>query len=165
MKLADLMDCPCGSGRPYDQCCAPFHRGAPAPTAEALMRSRYSAYALGEIDYLLATHDPSTAGDVDREATARWARESKWLGLQILSAERGAEGDEEGVVEFAARFRHGSEEATHLERSVFRRREGRWLYVEGSTPRRAPARKEARAAPNDPCPCGSGKKFKRCCGR
>ena len=158
------MECPCSSGLAFDRCCGPYLAGAPAPTAEALMRSRYSAYARGEIDYLIETHDPSTRGDIDRDATARWAREAKWLSLKIVATEKGGEGDTEGIVEFAARFRQGKEEATHHERSNFRKHDGRWFYLDGNTPRRDPVRREEHPSPNAPCSCGSGKKYKRCHG-
>jgi SEC-C motif-containing protein len=130
-----------------------LHAGAPAETAEALMRSRYAAHVLGEIDYLIETWD---ARGVDREAVARWARESEWLGLEIVATARGGPQDRDGVVEFRARFRDGAGALhVHHERSRFRRRDGRWVYADGEVVK--PGR-------NDPCPCGSGKKHKRCCG-
>jgi SEC-C motif-containing protein len=117
------------------------------------MRSRYSAHVLGRIDYLVDTWD---APDADREAIARWAHESTWLGLEIVHAG-------EDVVEFRARYRDPrGVEHVHHERSRFRRRDGRWCYVDGV---QVPAqRTAANVGRNDPCPCGSGKKYKRCCG-
>src|SRR5512142_2721079 len=94
--------CPCGGGA-YATCCAPRHDGTrPAETAEALMRSRYSAFALGRADYLQVTHDvPATEeGRVELEAAARSV---KWIGLTVHRTERGGPGDEDGVVEFTAR--------------------------------------------------------------
>ncbi len=158
------MNCPCGSARNFDQCCGPLLAGAKAPTAEALMRSRYTAYVRHQIDYLIQTHHPDTAEGLDRDATEKWARQSEWLGLQILAVEGGGEQEQEGVVEFAARFRQGRQEATHLERSRFRKLDGRWLYLDGEQPKRAPLRATERPGPNALCPCGSGKKFKRCHG-
>lgn len=158
------MSCPCESGRPFEHCCAPYLAGAPAPTAEALMRSRYTAYVRHDIDYLLATHDPRTLKEIDRGATEKWARESTWLGLKVLDVAGGQAGDSEGEVEFAARWRVGEQEYTHHERSTFRRHEGRWVFTGGATPKRDPMRREERSAPNAPCRCGSGKKTKRCCG-
>jgi SEC-C motif-containing protein len=126
------------------------------------MRSRYSAHALGLIDYLMATWE---ARGVDREAIARWARESEWLGLEIVATERGGSGDSDGIVEFRARYRD-KRSATHVhhERSRFRRRDERWVYVDGETPAARPVQRAATVGRNDPCPCGSGKKYKRCCG-
>jgi SEC-C motif-containing protein len=159
------MPCPCGSGRPFDHCCGPYLAGtAAAPTAEALMRSRYTAYVRQQIDYLMATHDPETVAGIDRASIARWARESTWLGLEVLAATGGGPGDAVGTVEFAARWREGDQEHTHREHSTFRRLHGRWVYVAGTRPKPIPFRAEAKPRPNEQCPCGSGKKYKRCHG-
>jgi len=168
--MAAAPACPCGSGRALDACCGPLLDGAPAATPEALMRSRYSAHVLHRIDYLLDTWD---ATGVDRAAVEKWARESTWLGLEIVRASdsrseaRGPGGGapaSEATVEFRARYRD-ARGATHVhhERSRFRRRpsDGRWLYVDGVT---VPATRAAAPGRNDPCPCGSGQKYKRCCG-
>jgi SEC-C motif-containing protein len=157
--------CPCGSGRPLDQCCGPILDGAPAPTAEALMRSRYTAHVLGRIDYILETRDPSKRSDAERAAVERWVRESTWLGLTILARERGGAGDDDGIVEFEAAYRTSAgARIVHRERSLFRRREARWFYVDGDVVKNAPAKRAEAPGRNDPCSCGSGKKYKRCCG-
>ena len=158
------MTCPCESGRPFEHCCGPYLAGAPAPTAESLMRSRYTAYVRHDIDYLVATHDPETAKDLDRDATARWAQESTWLGLQILDVVGGGAGDQQGEVEFVARWRADRQDLSHHERATFRRHEGRWVFTSGVTPKRVPVRAAPKPGPNAPCPCNSGKKYKRCCG-
>src|SRR5687767_9295835 len=99
------MTCPCGSSKDFDACCGPYLAGREyPPTAEALMRSRYSAYTQQQVDYIVATHDPGTREEVDRDDTAKWAREAGWQGLEVVSTERGREGDDDGVVEFKARF-------------------------------------------------------------
>ena len=85
--------CPCGSGALAAACCALFHAGAPAPTALALMRSRYTAYVRGAIDYVVSTHDAATRATIDTEAAARWSRDTLWLGLEIIGTERGTEAD------------------------------------------------------------------------
>ncbi len=119
--------CPCESGRAYRDCCEPYHRGAPAPTPEALMRSRYSAYALRLTLYLLASWHPRTRPPPD-EVDLGEAR-TAWLGLRILRAEQNAD---EGVVEFVARYRVGGGRAVRLhETSRFVREKGVWLYVDG----------------------------------
>ncbi len=126
VAVSDLLaGCPCGSGRPYAACCGPFHDGAPAPTAEALMRSRYSAYVLGRIDHLFRTWHPRTRPD-DLTSAA-----GEWRGLEVLRTEGGTVDDEAGVVEFEARHRgpHGLD--TLHETSRFERRGGRWVYVDG----------------------------------
>jgi len=157
------VSCPCGTGRDEAACCAPFLAGAPAPTAVALMRSRYTAYVRGAIDYLLATHDPATRETVDRAAVATWSRETTWLGLEIVATEAGGPEDATGIVEFIARGRTGGTAFAQRERSRFRRVDGRWVYTDGDVVA-APARHPEAVGRNAPCPCGSGKKYKRCHG-
>ena len=120
------------------------------------MRSRYTAYVRGEIDYLIATHHSKQP--LDRAAIERFSRESKWQGLEILAVQHPAE--DEGIVEFIAR----AEGFSHHERSRFAKIDGRWLYLDGDTPKPTPLRKSATPGRNDPCPCGSGKKYKKCHG-
>ncbi len=100
------MSCPCGSGTPEPACCARYHRGELAPTALALMRSRYAAYVRGEIDYLVATHDDSTRDQLDVPAMTAWARDTEWQGLEIVATEAGGESDTTGIVEFIASRHH-----------------------------------------------------------
>jgi len=123
--------CPCGSGDAYTRCCGRFHAGAPAPTPEALMRSRYSAYALQRHDYLLQTWHPTTRpadlGDPDQART-------KWIGLQVRRAQTlpaDAQGRECGLVAFVARYRVGSRGYRLEECSRFVREDGRWFYLAG----------------------------------
>ncbi|MBX7102004.1 MAG: SEC-C domain-containing protein [Myxococcaceae bacterium] len=144
--------CPCG-GPSLERCCGPRLDGsAPAPTAEALMRSRYSAFALGRGDYLAATQDaPATA-----EELTRAAREGVWVGLTVLATAAGGAQDERGEVEFEARCLEGATLVRLRERSRFRRAPG-WRY-EGGTPSVTREKLER----NAPCPCGSGKKLKKC---
>ena len=130
------------------------------------MRSRYSAYAVGAVDYLGETLHPGHRADWDRDATALWAAESTWLGLEIVATEAGGVDDQEGVVEFIARFTEKGQPRQHTERSRFRRHEGRWFYMDGDTPKPRTLRHEApKVGRNDPCPCSSGRKYKKCCGR
>jgi len=157
-------DCPCGSGAAFARCCGPFLGGAPAPTALALMRSRYTAYVRGAIDYLVETQAEETRDRVDREAITRWSRETRWAGLEIVATERGGEADDDGGVEFVARGVTRGAAFAQRERSRFRRAGGRWYYVDGQVAGE-PARRAEAAGRNDPCPCGSGMKYKRCCGR
>jgi len=123
--------CPCGSGEPESACCGMFHDGVPAPTALALMRSRYTAFVRGAIDYLIDTHDPSTRDAADRASIAKWSRETKWQGLEIVATERGGEDDDTGVVEFVARGVTRGKPFAQRERSRFRRVDGVWYYVDG----------------------------------
>ena len=155
--------CLCGSGAAAAACCHPVLDGAPAATALALMRSRYVAYVRGAIEHVVATHDPETRGTVDRPAITAWSRDTAWLGLEIVATERGGAADDDGIVEFIARgATRGAPFAQH-ERSRFRRIAGRWYYVDGKVIRE-PVRAAAAPGRNDPCPCGSGVKYKRCHG-
>ena len=121
-----LDDCPCGSLLKYEECCGPLHRGAAAPTALALMRSRFSAFALGLEGYLLDSWDPSTRPDtVDLDGDVEWRR------LQIVDTALGGASDDTGVVEYRASFRRGGQSGLLQERSRFVRVRGRWRYVDG----------------------------------
>src|SRR5688572_10372353 len=94
---AESTACPCRSGRERSACCGPYLDGdRAAPTAEALMRSRYSAHVEGLVDYLRDTLHPDSRGDFDAQATRKWAEKSEWLSLDILSTEGGGEGDDSG---------------------------------------------------------------------
>ncbi|GAA0617887.1 YchJ family protein [Halomonas beimenensis] len=142
--------CPCGSGLPLAACCGLYHRGAPAPTPEALMRSRYSAFALGLTDYLLESWAAET-----RPASLPADDGTRWVRLEIL--DHGESGDE-GRVHFRATFREGRRWGVLEERSRFRREAGRWVYVDGE-----PQVHRLKPGRNAPCPCGSGRKGKACC--
>ncbi|MDI9238025.1 YchJ family metal-binding protein [Lysobacter sp. LF1] len=127
-----MTDCPCGSRRSYAACCGPLHAGAPAADAEALMRSRYSAYVRGDADYLLASWYPdSRPAELDLgDATA-----TRWLGLEV---KRHVPVDaDHAAVEFVARYKVGGAPAVRLhEVSRFVRESGRWYYLDGSFPAR-----------------------------
>ncbi len=126
-KCDQAAQCPCGSGAAYESCCAPFVRGKePAPTAEKLMRSRYTAFAKGEEDYLLASWHPGT-----RPSRVKLDPEQKWIGLAIKSIEAGGVADDSGIVEFVARFKVAGKGHRLHERSRFELIEGRWYYLEG----------------------------------
>lgn len=161
-----MSDCPCGSGRAFDACCGPYLAGtAEPPTAEALMRARYTAHTRLDIDFIQRTHDPETREDIDRELTERWARRADWLGLEIRATEAGQEGDDAGAVEFAVDYRENGERHRYHEWARFRCVDGSWLYVDGETPEQETVRREGpRVGRNDLCSCGSGRKYKKCCG-
>jgi len=161
-----MKDCPCGSGREYSSCCQLYISGkAKAPTAEALMRSRYSAYVEHEIDYIINTCIYREKEDVDYKSTRDWSEQSKWLGLKIISAEKGGALDKEGTVEFEAVYERDGLKDIHHETAVFKKEKDQWLYVEGRISPRTIVRSSPKTGRNDPCPCGSGKKYKHCCGR
>ena len=123
-----MNDCPCGSGRTLAHCCGPYLDGEPAPTAEALMRSRYSAFATGNEDHLFRTWHPRTRPEPPYAVPG-----TQWLGLRIIEVVDGGPDDTHGVVEFETRWRDEStgRTGTMVERSQFEKRAGRWFYVLG----------------------------------
>ena len=157
--------CPCGSEKNYAECCELIHTGTvPAKTAEALMRSRYSAYAKNQISYLGESLHPEHREDWSEDETKRWADNSQWLSLEILATEKGTEKDEYGVVEFTASYKEANTIKRHHEVSQFQKVEERWYYVSGMTPKPQTVRNiSPKIGRNSPCPCGSGKKYKKCC--
>jgi len=161
-----MTDCPCSSGLDYEKCCGPLHRGTRvARTAAELMRARYSAYALGELDFLVESTHPSNRKEIDRNAMRAWSRESTWNGLEILGTDGGAEDDDLGHVEFKVRYSRDAEEHEHHEIAEFRKHDGAWRFVDGKPGGvKTFVRTEPKVGRNDPCPCGSGKKYKKCCG-
>ncbi|MBF4636030.1 SEC-C domain-containing protein [Agreia pratensis] len=123
--------CPCGSGLTYGECCGPLHNGATsAPTAERLMRSRFSAFAMGDPAYLLRSWHPDA-----RPASIEIDPDTRWLWLEIVRTERGSERDSDGVVEFRAKYRvdapEGRSSGVQHEVSTFARVAGEWVYVDG----------------------------------
>lgn len=123
--------CPCGSHTLLKDCCLPFIEGkCNAPTAEALMRSRYTAHKLLAIDYLWKTWSPEQRIRSSKEEIHQWAASCDWLQLQILHTQKGKPGDTEGIVEFVALFRQGGQLQEHHEVSVFQCVMGNWLYVD-----------------------------------
>ena len=161
-----MTSCPCDPKKSYTQCCGPYIKGEkPAPTAEALMRSRYSAYVKHEIDYIEKTHDETTRKQFDRAAATAWSEQTVWKNLEIKSTELGGPNDAEGSVEFVAHFTTNGHDQNHHELSEFRKDEvGTWFYVDGKTVNMPTVRTSPKTGRNDPCTCGSGKKFKKCCG-
>ncbi|MGL4999274.1 MAG: YchJ family protein, partial [Cetobacterium sp.] len=131
-------------------------------TAEELMRARYSAFETGDIDFIVETHHPETKSDMDIEETKRWALESEWVGLEIISTEEGTENDEEGIVEFKVSYKENGKDIIHHEKSKFIKVDGQWLY-HGWLPLQGTIVKDEKIGRNDPCLCGSGKKYKKCC--
>ncbi|MGY0501265.1 YchJ family protein [Nocardia sp. FBN12] len=120
--------CPCRRGEPFDACCGPFLAGEKAaPTAETLMRSRYTAYVVGDVDYLLRSWHPST-----RPAELELDRGQRWLFLEIVGTQRGGPFDDNGTVEFIAHYKvDGVRDAMH-ELSTFVRVDGAWVYLDGT---------------------------------
>ena len=159
--------CPCKSGKPYGECCGPIHSGAvKAATAEALMRARYSAYVAGAVDFLGESSAAPLREVFNPEEAKAWSDAAEWHGLEILGTEAGGPEDERGVVEFRALYTANGEFCNHHEKSSFVRENGDWKFEDGEMLKEKPVvREEAKVGRNDPCPCGSGKKYKKCCGK
>lgn len=119
------------------------------------MRSRYSAYVLGRVEYLLDTTLPAQRDGLDHEAIAQWSTQSTWLGLDVESAELIGGQPEHAFVTFTARWHDAEGEHRHRERSAFVQHEGRWFFIDPTV--------SLKAGRNDACPCGSRQKFKKCC--
>ncbi len=130
------------------------------------MRARYSAYVKTDVDFLLASLLPSERGGFDRGGAEKWSKMATWKGLDIVRTEAGGQGDATGVVEFKARYQVQEQNVEHHEIATFRREDGCWYFVDGETPKAQPFRRAVpKVGMNDPCSCGSGKKFKKCCGK
>lgn len=173
------MHCPCGSNQDFAACCEVFLNGSSLPeSAEQLMRSRYTAFARKDVAYLKKTLAPEALHDFDEAGTKKWAEKATWQKLEILSTEKGGANDKKGVVEFVATFEQDGQAIEHHEVATFRKSEsGRWYFVDGDAhvhkageghhhhhEVQEPIRREMpKIGRNDPCHCGSGKKFKKCC--
>ncbi len=150
--------CHCQSERLFVDCCGPLLAGScPAPTAEALMRSRYTANVLKNTTYLLETWHLST-----RPQSMNSDILPTWCGLSVLAIKQGQQGDDRGTVEFRAFYRSGTGSGVLHERSRFVCENGCWLYVDGELLESA-GLTSGKTGRNQPCPCGSGKKYKKCC--
>ncbi|MBJ7220732.1 MULTISPECIES: YchJ family protein [unclassified Brenneria] len=151
--------CPCSRGLPYDSCCQPYHADTmTAADPVTLMRSRYAAYVKCDVDYLIATWHPSHQAEKWRASVTESCQETRWLGLNILATFPGKTPDE-SYVEFAARYTSAAnpqQAGLMRERSRFLRYHDRWYYMDGI---------HLQTGRNEHCPCGSGKKYKKCCGQ
>ncbi len=156
--------CYCGSNKAFSDCCEPIIKGErKAPTASALMRSRYSAYVTAATDYLISSSHPTLRKNTSAASIEEWAKENKWQGLEIISTTLGGEKHERGEVEFKAYFSDKSGlPQIHHENSVFLKENDQWFYFKGSMNPKTIV-EEGKTGRNDPCPCGSGLKYKKCC--
>lgn len=171
------MKCACESNLAFEKCCEPFLKGTAFPeTAEKLMRSRYTAFTVADLDYIKKTLAPEARKDFDAASTKKWAQEAKWKGLKIHSTDKGGPEDSKGEVEFTAVYEVEGQGIEHHEVAQFRRDGEQWLFVDGEShthkegeghhhhePQEPVVRAEPKIGRNDPCHCGSGKKFKKCC--
>ena len=151
--------CYCGNQKYYNECCYPFISGSlKLETPEQLMRSRYSAFCIKDIEYLISTRYPSKQEINEREVLAQTINETQWLGLKILKTNQGQINQGFGYVEFVAFYKNNKIEQLH-ENSKFIYENGQWYYFDGVI---LEALKFAR---NELCWCGSKKKYKRCHGK
>ena len=161
--MPDAPLCLCGSHLTSDRCCKLLHDGIEsAASAEALMRSRFTAYAQQNAAYLLATWDDSKRPnniDFSKEGNVDWIR------LEIVDCKKGSTKDNKGIVEFKAYYLMNGAEYTMHEISRFVKKDGKWFYLDGKVKSVGQVGHQVNQGKNAPCPCGSGKKFKRCCGK
>lgn len=125
------MECPCGSGERIQSCCGKWIAGKKsAPTAEALMRSRYTAYVLEDVDYLVETTLPASRTPDLATSIRHWMKQVEWQKLHVLTVESGGRSDRAGMVEFIAEFIGPEGADRHHERSRFKKMNGTWFYVD-----------------------------------
>jgi SEC-C motif-containing protein len=160
-----MSNCYCGSSLNFADCCNPVISGAqPATTAEQLMRARYSAYVGVQMDFVFETTHPDHRQGYDHAGTKEWAESSEWLGLEIVGTKKGGAEDSSGEVEFIARFREKDVLREHHENAEFKKDNGQWYFTEGLMVKPKPISVN-KIGRNDPCTCGSGLKYKKCCGK
>lgn len=162
----NLAPCPCGSTKKYTDCCAPLHQGKrKASTAEELLRARYSAFPAHEIDFIMNTHHSKTRGEVNQSDVEVWAKNSQWKGLEIQEKQEGQAADFKGTILFCARYETGGKSHEHWEKAIFERENGEWRFLDVESAKTGTIKRtEAKVGRNDPCTCGSGKKYKKCHG-
>jgi SEC-C motif domain protein len=156
--------CPCGSGATFGDCCQPIISGVrESETAEKLMRARYSAFVTSAIDFIVASTHSRTKKEIDLDYIRDWSQTSTWHGLQIFEIKQVNEN--KAFVSFDAHYTKDDKEQHHREKSLFEREAGQWRFLTGDELKNPTVRYETpRPGRNDPCPCGSGKKYKKCHG-
>lgn len=159
--------CPCGSKLEFDQCCEPFLLNIKRPiTATQLMRARYTAYAMGTVEFLYKTSSSKVKKEFDADSSRKWAESAKWTGIEIIKEIEGSAKATKGVVEFIAHYTVNETDFNHHERADFAKINGEWCFMDGKIFGPEPKRREEpKVGRNDPCICGSHKKFKKCCGK
>lgn len=156
--------CPCGSNNDYLQCCGRYIEQHQFPdTPEQLMRSRYTAYTQANIDYIANTMRDPAAKDFNRDEAKQFAQTAKWLGLEVVTSHIDQQDEDKGFVEFIATYQLNNQLTKMHEVSEFQRINQRWFYTDGKVASLCDSKPQQKVGRNDPCPCGSGKKFKKCC--
>lgn len=164
----EMQACPCGSGRSFKDCCDPLLKGLKkAASPRELLQARYTAFVVGEIDYIFKTHHPEKVQEVQRSTVEDWAKNSEWLGLTIRDVTATAD-PHQILIEFVAKYRSldTNEVTDHHEISLFKKEKDEWFFFDVVKFKVKPfKRDEPKLGRNDPCSCGSQKKFKKCCGK
>jgi SEC-C motif-containing protein len=127
-----------------------------------LLEARYQAFVDGNIDYIMNSHHPETRESLDRAAVTNWSKDSNWMGFKIEDERK----DGKTVfITFSVRYEKNMETTDHREIAEFRKEDGKWYYYDSEFPTPETLRREEpKVGRNDPCHCGSGKKFKKCHG-
>jgi SEC-C motif-containing protein len=156
--------CPCGTNKPYLNCCGLFISNKKLPsTPEELMRSRYTAYNLINVEYIRNTMKSPAADNFNAEEAEKWAQTVTWLGLEVLKTKYDST---KGSVEFSAYYSIGSKKEVLHEISQFHFEDGKWYYVDGThTRQEIVGSREEKIGRNEMCSCGNNKKYKKCCGK
>lgn len=163
--------CPCRTLEPspldLKDCCGPILAGkSPAATAESLMRARYSAYAQSNMKFIDATQIMLEGETFNQEDALKWAEGSEWKGMKVVATKKGTPADATGIVEFEAHYKDkaSGKDLVHKETALFEKAQGEWKFKDGNIAGAQPIKRlEPKIGRNDPCACGSGKKFKKCC--
>lgn len=159
-----ISTCPCGSKKTYLSCCGLFIEQHQLPkTPEQLMRSRYTAYTMANIEYISKTMREPAALNFDPLSARKWAEQAQWLNLEVLQSRVDPKNPDRGFVEFKAHYHLANQDHCMHELSEFHFQDGQWYYVDGETVTETPSK--IKISRNDPCICGSGKKYKKCCGK
>lgn len=154
------MLCPCGTQKSFESCCQRFILEKEYPqNAEQLMRSRYSAFYVSDINYIQKTMKEPASHQFDVDDTLRWLKKIKWIGLKILKTENLTQSP--GYVEFSAQYIENNCLKTIHERSEFQLNDNRWFYIQGEHIEEP----TITLSQNKPCPCGNLKKYKNCHGQ
>ncbi len=158
--------CPCGSQLLLQDCCLPFIQGKKQPEiAEQLLRARYTAFVLHEVDYILETVHSRMKAETQRDEIEDWSKNSEWESLTVYKSEGGSKTDTKGTLVFCAKYKKDGKPEEHWEQSTFEKEGGVWKFYDAQGVHVGTYRREApKVGRNDPCSCGSGKKFKKCHG-
>jgi SEC-C motif domain protein len=152
----EMFLCPCQSGQPYQICCSPLHQGVVlVQSPEQLMRSRYSAYALGHIDYIVHTTVLVQQPLLDQRGIRAWSQNSQWLGLTVYEQKIARHSVHHAWVRFTAKWQDQQGLHQHDELSAFVQVGQQWFFIDPNHP--------YRVGQNDCCLCGRQVKFKKCC--